>query len=326
MGKYIKKNLRGNWQEEDLQNAMRVMRTSKLSTNAAAIHCKVQRRTFKAYLAAYMQSKSRMGRKIVLSPQQDKELSKRNIRLAQTGYPITSQILRMRVFTYCEKTIFQIHLCRKQKWLVVLGYRVFLCCNPITALRKAQNLNPGRAQKLNCFTVSDYFGKLKITMEELGIMNKPECIYNVNEKGYILCLHKQPLVLTQKSGKRVNLVAVEHGKNVTTVSCGYAIASAIPPMLLFKGQRIKGEWLEALPPGSIAQMTSCGSMTTEASVNWLTHFSHYKVAGSCLLVFDKVTSHLDQCTVEAADHCDITLLRLPSKTTHELQPMDKSVF
>jgi len=41
MGKYIKKNLRGNWQEEDLQNAMRAMRTSKLSTIAAAIHYKV---------------------------------------------------------------------------------------------------------------------------------------------------------------------------------------------------------------------------------------------------------------------------------------------
>jgi hypothetical protein len=33
MGKYSKKNLRGNWEEEDLQNAMRVVRTSRLSTN-----------------------------------------------------------------------------------------------------------------------------------------------------------------------------------------------------------------------------------------------------------------------------------------------------
>ena len=111
MGKCSKKNLRGNWQEEDLQNAMRVMRTSTLSTNAAANHCKVQSRTLKVYLATYKQSKSRMGRKTVLSPQQDKELSKRNIRLAQTGYPITSQILRRRV---CSHTV------RKQ-------YSKFIC-------------------------------------------------------------------------------------------------------------------------------------------------------------------------------------------------------
>jgi hypothetical protein len=72
-------------------------------------------------------------------------------------------------------------------------------------------------------------------------------------------------------------------------------------------------------------MTSHGSIT-EAFVKWLTHFSHYKVAGSCLLVFDRAISHLDHSTVEAA-HChDITLFSLPNQTTHELQPTDKSVF
>jgi hypothetical protein len=45
MEKNSKKNLRGKWQEEDLQNAMRILRSSKLSTIAAAIHFKVSRRT-----------------------------------------------------------------------------------------------------------------------------------------------------------------------------------------------------------------------------------------------------------------------------------------
>jgi DDE superfamily endonuclease. len=89
---------------------------------------------------------------------------------------------------------------------------------------------------------------------------------------------------------------------------------------------MKGEWLDALPPGSIAQMTSRGSMTTEAFDNWLTHFSRYEVAGSCLLVFDGATTHLDHRIVEATNCHYITLLCLPSQITHELQPMIKSVF
>jgi ribosomal protein S18 len=96
MEKYSKKNLRGKWQEEELQNAMRVVRTSKISTNAAAIHYKVPR-TLRAYLAKNKQSKSKMGRKTVLSTHQEKKLSKRIIRLSQTEYPITLKILRMRV-------------------------------------------------------------------------------------------------------------------------------------------------------------------------------------------------------------------------------------
>ena len=73
-------------------------------------------------------------------------------------------------------------------------------------------------------------------------------------------------------------------------------------------------------------MTSRGSMTTETFVNWLTYVSPYKFAGSCLLVFDGATSHLDHSTVKAADRHDITLLCLPTQTIHKLQPMDKSVF
>ena len=98
--------------------------------------------------------------------------------------------------------------------------------NPNIATFKAQNLNHGRVQKLNLFIVNDYFTKLKITMEELGIMNKPECIYNVDGKRMQIVPHKQPLVLIQKGGKRVNLVAAEHRENTTIVSCGNAIRSA----------------------------------------------------------------------------------------------------
>ena len=99
MGKYSKNNLRGNWQEEDLQNAMKVVITSRLSTNAAAIRYKVSRRTLRACLTENKKCKSKLGRKTALSPQQEKELSKRIIRLAQTGYPITSKLLIMCVHT-----------------------------------------------------------------------------------------------------------------------------------------------------------------------------------------------------------------------------------
>jgi hypothetical protein len=67
------------------------MRTGELPTNTAAIHYKVPRKTVRAYFAENKQSKSKLGRKTVLSSQQEKELSRKIIRLAQTGYPVTSQ-------------------------------------------------------------------------------------------------------------------------------------------------------------------------------------------------------------------------------------------
>jgi hypothetical protein len=37
----------------------------------------------------------------------------------------------------------------------------FVHHNPMTASHKLQNLNPERAQKLNCFIVNDYFAKFR---------------------------------------------------------------------------------------------------------------------------------------------------------------------
>ena len=88
-----------------------------------------------------------------------------------------------------------------------------------------------------------------------------------------------PPTKKKKSEKHPNLVAAEHGENVTILSIENAVGSVIWSDIFFKGQRMVGEWLDALPPWSIAQMTSCGSMTTEAFVNLLTHFSRYKCAG-----------------------------------------------
>ncbi|CAH2103913.1 unnamed protein product [Euphydryas editha] len=50
--------------------------------------------------------------------------------------------------------------------------------------RTAQNLNPIRAQKLNIAVVADYFAKLKKAFEDNDIMNKPERIFNIDEKSY----------------------------------------------------------------------------------------------------------------------------------------------
>jgi len=141
---------------------------SKLLTNTDAIHYKVPRRTIKAYRAENKQSKSKLGRNTVLTPQQEKELPRRIIRLAQT-----LTILRMCVFTYCEKNNIPNPFVKEDGMAAHAWVEGFLQCNTMIISHKVQNLNPGRAQKLNCLSVNDYFAKHKITIEKLGVMNKP---------------------------------------------------------------------------------------------------------------------------------------------------------
>ena len=96
----------------------------------------------------------------------------------------------MCVFTYCEKNNIP-NLFVKEKGMAGHAWvEGFLHHYPMIASCKAQNLKPGIAHNLNRFIVNDFFAKLKMTMEELGVMNKPEHMYIVDEKGCRLCLHK----------------------------------------------------------------------------------------------------------------------------------------
>ncbi|KAF9419659.1 hypothetical protein HW555_003937, partial [Spodoptera exigua] len=93
----------------------------------------------------------------------------------------------------------------------------------------------------------------------------------------------------------------------------------------FKGQRQRPDLSENLPAGTLVRMAPKGSMTADLFVEFIQHLAKYKVAGKCLLVFDGAKCHLSVEALEEADNNDIVLYCLPSNTTHELQPLDKSV-
>ena len=208
-----------------------------------------------------------------------------------------------------------------RKWL-----KAFLNRNPAISIRKAQPINPGHAANLNPYIVKDYFDKLKDMIEKNNFFDKPQCIFNMDEKGCRLTLHHQQQVMARKGTKRVHLIAPEHAENVTLVVYASAVGSVIPPMVIFKGKRSKPEYNNNLPPNTVVCMSDKGSMTTTLFIKWVEHFSKFKPSGTVLLIFDGASSHLHPGIVEVATANDIILLCLPSNTTHELQPLDKSIF
>ncbi|XP_050298658.1 tigger transposable element-derived protein 1-like isoform X2 [Anthonomus grandis grandis] len=286
---------------------------------------RIPRRTLRNHLATGSKKK-KLGRYSLLNAEQERELCQRIFRLAEVGMPLTQRVLRRSVFSFAEEHspnhgFSQTTRMAGRKWMHLFYQR-----HPEVVQRKAQALNPARALKLNRHIVTDYFQKLRKTLVDFSLINRPQCIYNMDEKGCRLTLHHQQKVLTRKGIKRVHLIAPEHAENVTVVACGNALGQAIPPMILFKGVRQKPEWIDSMPPGSVIEMTAKGSMTTAIFIKWVKHFSKFKAPGRCLLVFDGAASHLDAGIVEVADAAEISLLCLPSNTTHELQPLDKSVF
>ena len=313
-----------SWSQQDLENAMRAIeRGEGISVREASKRFGIPRRMLPNHISSGSTEK-RLGRKSLLGGEEEQMLVDRIIRFANLGLPLTAKMIRCYVFDYFEvnnrQHPFTCNLAG-EKW-----FRLFLKRHPQLRHRKAQAMNPARAQKLNRFIVIDHFTKLEHILTDHDLFNRPDRIFNLDEKGCRLSLHHQQRVIAQKGSKRVHLVAPEHGENVTVAACVSAVGGAIPPMIIYKGKNKKQHFGDDLPPLACFEMAEKGSMTNELFVKWLQHFSKFKPQGKVLLIFDGAKCHLSIDIVDEADRHDVTLFCLPSNTTHELQPLDVAVF
>ncbi|CAG5055326.1 unnamed protein product [Parnassius apollo] len=318
------KQKRATWSEDSLAAAVRAVRNG-MSTYKASAQYGIPRRTLRNHVKNGKITK-RLGRQTIFTSDQEKDFVKRIIKFSQLGIPLTPKMIRIQAFAFCQK--FNIpHNFNEQSGLAGKGWlRLFLKRNPEMAKRKAQFLNPARAQKLNKPIVFHHFEQVKKLYDELELHNHPEKIYNMDEKGCRLTLHHQQTVISQKGAKRVHIQVAEHGENVTVVGCANAIGNPVPPMILFKGKRKMAEYEKNLPPGSIVQMARKGSMTADLFIIFIKHLAKYKTFGKCLLIFDGAKCRLDFRIVEEAEKNDIVLYCLPSNTTHEVATYGQDLF
>ncbi|KAL0871502.1 hypothetical protein ABMA27_005220 [Loxostege sticticalis] len=318
------KKQRGLWTLQQLEAAMRAVQGGTLSQRAAAARYSIPRRTLSNHLKSGKVEKQ-IGRRTILTKEQENDLASRIRRLSAVGFPLTPKVIRHQAYVFCEQHGIPNNFNEKAKKAGKDWLKLFLKRHSDISKRKVQILNPGRAQKLNKPIVIQHFEEYKKIYEELDIGNQPQRLYNMDEKGCRLTIHNQPVVLAQKGAKRVHMIAPEHAENVTIAACVNALGSPIPPMIIFKGKRLKPEFKDNLPAGALVKMANKGSMTTSLFVEFIKHLGKYKTSGKCLLIFDGASCHLDYNIVDAADKEDIVLYCLPSNTTHELQPLDKSV-
>lgn len=324
MGKYKSKNLRKQWSQENLEAALAAIRNRR-SQREVSEQFRIPRRTLRRYVEGGPSVK-KLGRPSIFTARQEEDLVQRITRFCEIGMPLTSTMVRYQAYRYCERFNIANNFNNTKELAGKDWFKLFMGRHPELSKRRAQSMNPARAQKLNRFIVADHFASLGKVMDQMNLKNKPQLIYNMDEKGCRLTIHHQQTVLALKGTKRVHLIAPEHAENVTVVGCGNALGNSVPPMIIFKGQRMKPEFVDNLPPGSLVKMAPKGSMTSDLFVEFLNHLAKYKTGNEILLIFDGASSHLSYGIVEAADSLGITLYCLPSNTTHELQPLDKAVF
>ncbi|KAI4472049.1 oligopeptide transporter-related [Holotrichia oblita] len=149
------------------------------------------------------------------------------------------------------------------------------------------SLNERPRVRIDFITTSDALKNVSVSLKSMtGLIDT-----------YYLELHHQQNVLAARGAKRVHLISHEYAENATIVACANALGQAIPPAILFKGKSMKP-----------------------------TYSDEYTSPSPLTLVFDGTKYQLDISIAEKSENHGINFYCLPSNTTHELQPMDKSVF
>ena len=215
-------------------------------------------------------------------------------------------------------------------------YYGFLERQKILSLRKPEKLSHARAVMGNDTVINDYYVKLEKNLDELGVRQLPQFIYNADETGVPLDFVPSRVVAPKKCK---NLWAVSSGDrtNITVMACASAVGDVLPPFVIFKGKKDNPTLKESSPPDWCVMLSEKGWINCILFEAWLGNVLvpyHKKQISSGnlpadqpgLLLVDGHSSHESLAAIEMAKANNTTIFCLPPHLTHLLQPLDVSYF
>ena len=263
--------------------------------------------------------------RLVFNDVQESQLADYLKQAARIYYGLTTHDFRELAFKYAKANNLNI----PEPWNTteeagIDWMKCFLKRHPDIALRTPEATSIQRLTNFNQYNVNMFFDNLQQCLER-GFT--PDCVWNVDET-CVTTVQKPKRVLAETGVKQVSSVVSQERGTLVTLCCAVnAIGNSIPPYFVFPRVHVQNHWLLTAPPGS--QMSghpkATGWMTSENFLLFMQHFVNYAKPSEehkILLILDNHQSHV----IDYAKENNITLLSFPPHCSHEMQPLDKSVY
>ncbi|XP_074026299.1 uncharacterized protein [Leptinotarsa decemlineata] len=198
------------------------------------------------------------------------------------------------------------------------------------SMKVPQNVEYGRKKVLDHYIIYQYFDLLKSIMDEHGLHDKPERIWNLDESS--LCIDPRKTKVMGDINAPSSRTISSPGKENTTIAlmCSAAGQKA-PPLIIHKGLHLWDQWIA--PPrtdfeGTVYAATKKGWMEKAVFKNHFinTIISSLPSGRLILIIYDGHSTHMNIETLEAAVREQIIILKLPPHSSHILQSLDLAVF
>lgn len=211
--------------------------------------------------------------------------------------------------------------------LRALDKSLFMQRHSSLSLRTSDPLSRVRANAVTKENMKNYFDLLEKTLKENDLFDKPSLIYNMDESGMPLD-HKQPKRVAAKGTKKVHGPSSGDKSQITIVAACNAAGNTLPPMVIFKGEKLNHQWTVGEVPGTLYGMSESGWIDQELFSMWLEKIFIPNIPPQrpVLLMLDGHGSHYSPEGIQKAAKEGVIVFCIPPNTTHKAQPLDVSFF
>ena len=316
------------WNDSSMIEAMEAVKAGRLGVNRAAEEYNVPKTTLQNRLSGRVKHGTKSGPGSYLTSSEETELAKFLIDVCKMGHGKTKRevidIVKRTVKKKMENKGKDFDSCKfkGEGWWQGFIRRQFQL-----SLRSSDGLSRCRANAVDQESIDYYFSLLKKTLEDNDLFNKACYIYNMDETGMPLD-HKQPKRIAPKGMKKVYGPSSGNKCQITILACSNATGTVLPPMIIFKGERLNYEWTKGEIPNTVYGMSPQGWINHELFAEWLEKLFIKNIPQTrpVILLLDGHSSHFTPEAIKIAGENEIILFCLPPNATHVAQPLDVSFF
>ena len=232
-----------------MKGAMEAVNSGEMGTNQAAREFGVPATD---RLSGRVKHGSKPGPASYLTEEEEHELADFLISVARLGYGKTKHEVFNIVRRTLEKKGKDVSKFNGEGWWIRFKDR-----HPQLSLRTADPLSMSRANSLSQATIDAYYSLLEETLKENQLLDKASQIYNMDESGMPLS-HKQPKRIAERGARKVHGRASGDKSQITIVACANAAGYALPPMVIFKGERLNANYTKNQVPSTLYGMSKQG--------------------------------------------------------------------
>ncbi|KAH0815280.1 uncharacterized protein [Tenebrio molitor] len=328
---YKRKTDRQSWSEEAMSRALEALRNGTCGYLKAAKQFNVPKSTLERRFKnknkqALDHSKQLGSRKLTFPMELEKQLVDYVKNMEAMLYGRTTRSIRSLAYQIAVRNNIVHHFNNETKLAGWHWLHSFLKRNNLS-LRSPEATSAARAQGFNREAVGSFFDILKSLQEKHNF--PPSRIFNVDETGITTVQSRPSKIIAARGRKQVgSLTSAERGELTTVVICMSPSGIFVPPMLIFPRVRMKPQFADGTPPGSLSVCHKSGWMQLELFEKWFDHFVHHtqtSKSNPVLLILDGHKTHTQNiATIEKARQNGVTILCLPPHTSHRMQPLDVS--